>query len=70
MGLRLPKEEREALLKKNKTTLFEQFGSVMKEYVTIPDDLLGMTVHLKNYLDISMSYVKTMKPKPTKRKSK
>lgn len=68
LGMRLPKEEREAFLIKYKTTLFEQHGAVMKEYVTVPDELLQNTEALKVYLDISYAYVQTLKPKPTKKK--
>jgi hypothetical protein len=63
LGIRLPKEEREDFLEKYNTTLYESHGAIMKEYVTVPDELL------KNYLDLSYEYVKTLKPKPTKKKS-
>lgn len=69
LGLRLPKDEREAFLEKYNTTLYEQHGAVMKEYVTVPDDLLQNTDELKPYLDLSYAYVHTLKPKPTKKKS-
>ena len=69
LGLRLPKEEREAFLEKYDTTLYESYGAIMKEYVTVPDELLGNTDELKEYLDISYEYVQTLKPKPTKKKS-
>src|SRR3981081_381219 len=46
MALRLPKEEREAFLKKYKSKLFEVYGAVMKEYVTVPDALLKNTKEL------------------------
>jgi hypothetical protein len=36
MALRLPKEEREAFLKKYKSKLFEVYGAVMKEYLPCP----------------------------------
>jgi len=68
MGLRLPKEDREAFLEKHNTTLFEQYGAVMKEYVTVPDDLLENTEELQEYLDISYEYIRTLKPKPTTKK--
>ena len=68
LGLRLPKDEREAFLDKYNTTLFESYGAVMKEYVTVPDDLLENTEELLPYLDISCEYVKSLKPKPTKKK--
>ncbi len=69
LGIRLLKEDREAFLKKYNTTLFEQHGAVMKEYVTVPDELLKNTEELKKYLDISFEYVKTLKPKPSKKKT-
>jgi TfoX/Sxy family transcriptional regulator of competence genes len=68
LAIRLPAEEREKFLKKYKTTLFEASGAVMKEYVTVPDTLLKKTNELQKYLDLSYQYVKTLKPKPTKKK--
>lgn len=68
LGLRLPKEDREAFLEKYNTTLYESYGAIMKEYVTVPDDLLMNTEELKPYLDISFEYIKTLKPKATKKK--
>ena len=63
MGLRLPKNEREAFLEKYETTLYESYGAIMKEYVLVPDRLLENTSELMNYLDISYEYIKTLKPK-------
>ena len=68
LGLRLPKEEREAFLVEFKTELSVQYGAVMKEYVVVPDDLLKKTDELKKYFDISYEYVSSLKPKPTKKK--
>jgi TfoX/Sxy family transcriptional regulator of competence genes len=68
LALRLPAEEREKFLKKYKTTLFEAYGAVMKEYVRVPDDLLGKTAELRKYLEMSYEYAKTLKPKPTTKK--
>ena len=68
LAIRLPAEEREKFLKKYKTTLFEAYGAVMQEYVTVPDALLKKTSELQKYLDLSYEYVKALKPKPTKRK--
>jgi TfoX/Sxy family transcriptional regulator of competence genes len=70
LGIRLPKDEREVFLKKFNTTLFEQYGAIMKEYVTVPGELLANTEELKKHLEISFEYIKTLKPKPTKKKSK
>ncbi|MHA2265033.1 MAG: TfoX/Sxy family protein [Candidatus Thorarchaeota archaeon] len=70
LGIRLSKDEREAFLEKYDTTLFESYGAVMKEYVTVPDDLLENTEELKKYLELSYEYIKTLKPKPSKKKPK
>jgi hypothetical protein len=69
LALRLPEKEREEFLTKYKTTLFEAYGAVMKEYVTVPDSLLKNTQVLRKYLDMSFAYIKTLKPKPTKKKT-
>src|ERR1022692_1917410 len=47
MALRLPTGEREKLLAKYKTKLFEAYGIVQKRYVTVPDALLAKTDELK-----------------------
>jgi hypothetical protein len=69
LALRLPKEERNNFLKKYKTTLFEAYGAVMKEYVTVPDSLLKNTKELQKYFELSYQYVQSLKPKPVKKKS-
>lgn len=69
LGVRLPEEERERFLEKYHTTLYESHGAIMKEYVTVPDNLLKKTDGLKDYLDLSYEYIKTLKTKPTKKKS-
>ncbi len=53
LALRLPKNVREDFLKKYKTKLFEAYGSIMKEYVTVPDKLLRNTKELQKYLELS-----------------
>ena len=68
VALRLPANEREAFLKKYKTTLSSQYGSVQPEYVVVPDALLAKTQELKRFFDLSFQYVSSLKPKPTKRK--
>ena len=67
LALRLPKEVRESFLAKYKTTLVEAYGVVQKEYVAVPENLLKNTEELKQYFDASYEYVKTLKPKPTKK---
>ena len=68
LGIRLPEEERAKFLKKYGTTLLEAYGAVMKEYVAVPDGLLGKTKELAGYLDLSSEYAGTLKPKPTGKK--
>jgi TfoX/Sxy family transcriptional regulator of competence genes len=70
MALRLPEEEREKFLKKYKTKLYEAYGAVMSEYVTVPDELLQKTDELKKYLAISYAYAGALKAKATTRKKK
>ena len=70
MALRLPDGEREKFLRKYKTRLYEAYGAVMEEYVTVPDSLLAKTKELAKYLEISFAYAQSLKPKPTKRKKK
>ncbi len=68
LGIRLPENERAAFLKKYKARLMEAYGVVMKEYVEVPESLLKKTKELKNYLDSSYEYIKTLQPKPAKKK--
>ena len=68
MALRLPTGEREKFLAKYKTKLFEAYGIVQKEYVTVPDALLAKTNELKPYFEISYESAKSLRPKPTKKK--
>ncbi len=70
LGVRLPEEERAKFLKRYGTTLLEAYGAVMKEYVLVPDELLGKTRELGRYLDLSYEYAGTLKAKPTTKKKK
>jgi hypothetical protein len=63
LGIRLPPDQVEAFLKKYKTTMFESYGVVKKDWVTVPDSLLKNTKELKKYLETSFAHVKTLKPK-------
>jgi hypothetical protein len=65
LALRLPEPARAAFLKKYKTKLSEQYGSVQPEYVVVPRSLLAKTGELKAYFDISYAFVASLKPKPT-----
>lgn len=68
LALRLPEQEREAFLKKFKTKLCEQHGKVLEEYVEVPPALLEKTPELTAYFELSYAYVRSLKPKLTKKK--
>jgi TfoX/Sxy family transcriptional regulator of competence genes len=68
LAIRLPEAEREKFLRKYKTTLFEAYGTVMKEYVAVPDSLLEKTKELQPYLSTSFKYARTLRSKPTTKK--
>ncbi len=63
LGIRLPKDDLEAFLKKYKAKLFETYGVVKKDWATVPEALLKNTKELAKYLRISHEYVETLKPK-------
>ena len=68
VGLRMGKAEREDFISRFDSKLFETYGTMMKEYVETPDELLENTEALLPYLEQSYDYVKTLKPKATKKK--
>jgi hypothetical protein len=68
LALRLPTDERDAFQKRYKTSICEQYGHVMPEYVVVPDGLLSKTQELKRYFDMSYAYVGSLKPKSTTKK--
>ena len=68
LALRLPEKERTEFLKKFKTELVVAHGAVMKEYAAVPDSLLKKPKELAPYLEMSLAYIKTLKPKATKKK--
>ena len=69
VGIRLPEPDRSAFLEKYGADLFrgDPAWPPAKEYVAVPDDLLERTDELASYLERSLAYVLTLKPKATKR---
>ena len=57
---RLPDAERDAFLKKYRTTLAVSSGVVMKDFVAVPPRLLARTAELKPYLGISRAYAERL----------
>jgi hypothetical protein len=68
LALRLSKEDRESFIAKYKTKLHEAHGTVMKEYVLVPDVLLKKTKELQPYFVKSHEYVGMLKAKAIKKK--
>ncbi|HYD22252.1 MAG TPA: hypothetical protein VEB40_12305 [Flavipsychrobacter sp.] len=68
LALRLPAEERDEFIVKHKASLCEAHGTVLKEYVAVPEKLFKKKDQMKDYFRISLNYVKSLKPKPTKKK--
>jgi hypothetical protein len=68
VALRLDEKNREEFIKKFRSKLFEAYGIIQKEYVTISPTLLKKTGELKSYAKKSFEYARTLKAKPTKRK--
>jgi len=54
-------------LNKYESGLMVQYGTVMKEYVVIPDQVLRSPKDLKKYFELSYAYAKILKSKPTSR---
>ena len=68
MGLRLSTEDRAVFIEQFKSSLMEQHGRIMKEYVKVPAHSMVKTEILSIYLQKSLDYVSKLKPKPTKKK--
>lgn len=63
LALRLSAEDREKFIAKFKTKLAEQHGTVLKEFVHVPDALFAKTSEMKKYFVMSLAYVRTLKSK-------
>ena len=63
LGIRFAKEEQKKYLEKFNTSLFKSYGSVMRGYVLIPDDMLEDLDTLSTYLNESYDYVMSLEPK-------
>lgn len=67
LGLRLSPEEYDKFLTDHQSGPFMSYGAVMREYVLIPESLLNDIEALSSYLDLSYQYVKSLKPKTSKK---
>jgi hypothetical protein len=67
--LRLGADDRAAFLKRYATRLHEAYGTVQKEYVDVPPELLEATDELAPWFAMSVAYVGGLRPKPTTRRA-
>jgi hypothetical protein len=72
VGIRLPKDEREAFIGEHATTVYraDPAWPPSKEYVAVPDSMLEDISALRPVLESSLRHALTLKPKPTKRAPK
>lgn len=68
VGIRLPEPDRSDFLTKYSAQLFrgDPAWPPAKEFVAVPDALLADTETLRPYLESSLRYTKTLKPKTKK----
>lgn len=67
MALRLSDELRGDFLARYDSGPVMQYGSVMRGYVAVPDELLHTTDELAGWFDKSHDWIGTLQPKPTKK---
>lgn len=68
LALRLPREARDAFLQRYDARLHEAHGTVMREYVSVPDDLFADTERLAPHVAESYAYETALPPKATTRR--
>lgn len=67
MALRLSKELADEFLAGHESGPVIQYGSVMRGYVSIPDDLLSDTEGLASWFEKACDWIGTLEPKATKK---
>jgi hypothetical protein len=67
LAIRLPEGAREEFLKRYKAKLHEAYGAVMKEYVAVPEAVVGKTKEMQKYVAASYDYAKALTAKATKK---
>ncbi len=68
MALRLSDEQRDDFMSKYDSGPVIQYGSVMRGYVSVPDELLRNTAEVGEWFHSSYTWIGTLDPKPTKKK--
>lgn len=67
MALRLSQEMADEFLSTYESGPVTQYGSVMRGYVSIPDDLLSDTAELGEWFEKAFDWIGTLDPKPTRK---
>ena len=63
IGVRISKPSQEAFKKKHNATEYRSHGTVMKDYVLIPDNLLSDSALMTELFTESFNFVMSLKPK-------
>lgn len=69
VSIRLDKDDREEFMETYDSRISVQYGSQMKEFVVVPDDLMDDLDALAGWFARSYEWIGTLEPKPTKRKA-
>jgi hypothetical protein len=68
LALRLSPADRDSFMNRFSTSLHEAHGTVMREYVTVPDTVLADIDEVAPWFSASYGYVASLKAKPTVRR--
>lgn len=63
IGIRFSKEVQMRYMEELGTTYFKSYGSVLKGYVLIPENMLADLDMMSHYLNESYDYIMTLEPK-------
>ena len=63
VSIRLDEEDRQEFMDEYDSRIAEQYGAQMKEFVVVPDDLLGNLVEVRDWFVRSWDWVGTKEPK-------
>ena len=69
MALRLSKELADDFLSTYESGPVVQYGSVMRGYLSVPEDLLSDTEELGSWFKKAYDWIGTLEPKPTKKRT-
>jgi len=67
VSIRLDETDREEFIERYDSRISVQYGSQMKEFVVVPDDMLEAMDEVKDWFAKSWDWVGTLEPKPTKK---